>query len=124
MPLYDYQCQACGVYHEVYALMNDRKDEIECPRCKGVAEQVIIGAPGILTSNMSNKTQDVAIGTDADKRWQRIFDRKAERDKVRKESGKKGIRATPQGEFGAKDYKGVNATPQFVPTPKSTERVD
>ncbi len=97
MPLYDYQCQTCGAYHEVYSLMSNRKDEIECPRCHGIAEQVIISAPGILTGNMSNKTQDVAIGKDADKRWQGIYERKAMRDKVRKESGLQSITASGSG---------------------------
>ena len=97
MPLYDYQCQKCGAYHEVYALMGDRKDEIDCPRCHGTAEQVILSAPGIMTGSMSNQTQDVAIGKHAEKRWEQIYERKAMRDKVRKDSGVQTITATGEG---------------------------
>jgi putative FmdB family regulatory protein len=97
MPLYDYQCQNCGAYHEVYSSMDNRKDEIECPRCHGVAEQVIISAPGVLTGNFTQKSQDVAIGQDANKRWEGIYERKAMRDKARQDSGVQTITATGEG---------------------------
>jgi hypothetical protein len=67
---------------------------------------------------MSNTTQDIAIGKDANTRWEHIHEKKAERDKIREKSGKQGIRATPVGEFGAKDFKGIDAKPQFVGTPE------
>ncbi len=117
MPIYDYQCQGCGAYHEIICGMSQRKDEIECPRCRGTAEQVILSAPGLMTGGMTNVSQDVAIGRDAEKRWDRIHEHKAERDKVRKESGKQHITATGVGEYGAKDYKGTDKKLQFVATP-------
>jgi hypothetical protein len=92
--------------------MSARKDTIECPRCKGVAEQVILSAPAVATSNMSQMTQDVAIGRDADKRWTRIFAKKEERDKIRRESGKQGIERK-DGVYKAHDRK-----LDFVKTPE------
>lgn len=117
MPIYDYQCQSCSVYHEIYALMGDRKDTIQCPRCNGVAEQVILSAPGLITSGMTNVTQDVAIGRDANARWERIHEKKAKRDKVRRESGKQHITSTGVGEFGTTEYKGTDKKLAFVATP-------
>lgn len=121
MPLYDYQCQGCGTYHEVYALMDDRKDEIECPRCHGAAEQVILSAPGIMTGNMSNQTQDVAIGKHANQRWEQITERKAMRDKARRESGVQTITATGSGNEIV--FRPVKKELRFVGT-KGTERED
>jgi putative FmdB family regulatory protein len=97
MPAYDYQCQECATYHEVVCSISNREDEIECPRCHGVAEQVILSAPGVMTGSMGHQTQDVAIGRDAEKRWDGIHERKAMRDKVRKESGVDAITATGSG---------------------------
>jgi hypothetical protein len=77
---------------------------------------VILVAPGIATSGMQNMTQDVAIGKDANQRWQRIHDKKAERDKIREKSGKKGLEWTTEG-FKAHDRK-----LDFVKTPEPTER--
>lgn len=97
MPRYDYQCQSCATYHEVICSINARQDQIECPRCHGVAEQVILTAPGVLTGNMSNQTQDVAIGKNANQKWEAIHEKKAMRDKARKESGVQSITATGSG---------------------------
>jgi hypothetical protein len=104
--------------------MGDRKDEIECPRCHGVAEQVILSAPGIMTSGMSNMTQDVAIGKDAHNRWDAIHEKKAMRDKVRQESGVQTITATGTGNEIV--FRPVKKELNFVRQPnfKSTERDD
>jgi putative FmdB family regulatory protein len=118
MPRYDYQCQSCGAYHEVVCAMAARADEIECPRCHGVAEQVILTAPGVMTAGMTNMTQDVAIGKDSDRRWGRIFEKKAERDRIRRESGKSALTATGAGEYAPNDKR-----LQFVGT-AGTERDD
>jgi putative FmdB family regulatory protein len=116
MARYDFQCQNCGVYHEHICSISALPDSIKCSRCGGTAEQVILTAPGVLTSNMSNVTQDVAIGKDADNRWSRIHAKKAERDKIRKESGMQGIERK-DGVYKAHDRK-----LDFVKTPEPTER--
>jgi putative FmdB family regulatory protein len=114
MPTYDYQCQNCGAYHELICSMGSRKDEIECPRCRGVAEQVILYAPGVLTSNMGNTSQDVAIGRDAEKRWDRIYTKKEKRDKIRRESGKTSLEYVG----GEKQFRGTDKKLRFVATPE------
>jgi putative FmdB family regulatory protein len=117
MPIYDYQCQKCSAYHEVICSMGQRKDEIECPRCKGTAEQVILSAPGLMTGGMTNVSQDVAIGRDAEKRWDRIHESKAGRDKIRRESGKANVTAVADGSGGI-EFKPSDKKLRFVATPE------
>jgi hypothetical protein len=91
-------------------------DTLSCPRCGKDSEHVILVAPGIATSGMSNMTQDVAIGKDADQRWSRIHEKKAERDKIRQKSGKQGL------EFKDGAFKPHDRKLDFVKTPEPTER--
>ena len=116
MPIYEYQCQSCGAYHEVICSMSARKDEIECPRCKGLAEQVI-SACAVMTSGMSQMTQDVAIGKDADQRWSRIYAKREARDKIRREAGKTGL----QYVGGEKQFVAHDRKLDFVKTPEPKE---
>ncbi len=115
MPAYDFQCQACGIVHEHICSISARPDFIKCVRCGGEAEQVILVAPGVLTGGMSNVTQDVAIGRDAEKRWERIHEKKSQRDKVRRESGKGNLQYA-DGQFKPSDKR-----LEFVKTPEPTE---
>lgn len=76
------------------------------------AELVILVAPGVLTGNMQNMTQDVAIGKDADQRWGRILDKRAQRDKFRREIGKNNLKY--EGGY----FKPNDKQLQFVETPE------
>jgi putative FmdB family regulatory protein len=116
MPAYDYQCQACSAVHEHICPISKRPDTIKCPRCGGEAEQILLTAPAVATSGMSNMTQDVAIGRDAEKRWVRILDKKEKRDKIRKESGMPGLTAV-----GKDEYKPHDRKLDFVKTPEPTD---
>jgi putative FmdB family regulatory protein len=116
MPAYDYQCQRCGAVREhIQSIHQDLPDMLPCLRCGGEAEQVILVAPAISTSGMSNMTQDMAIGKDAEKRWERIGEKKAQRDKVRRESGKCSLKYE-DGQFKPHDR-----PLDFVKTPPPTE---
>jgi putative FmdB family regulatory protein len=116
VPTYDYQCQSCSVVHEhIQSIHMALPDTLPCPRCGKDSEHVILTAPAVATSNMSQMTQDVAIGMDADKRWNRIYAKKEERDKVRRESGKQGIERK-NGVYTAHDRK-----LDFVKTPEPKE---
>lgn len=100
----------------IQSIHKDLPESLPCPRCGKASEHVILVAPGIATSNMSQMTQDVAIGKDAEQRWTRILDKKAARDKIRKESGKSGLEYTKDG-FKAHDRK-----LDFVKTPEPVDR--
>lgn len=75
MPIYEFVCTDCRQEFE------ERKDygdyEANCPLCGAKGEKVI-SAPNVITSK---QTVDVAIGVDADRRWQAIEDRKNKRTK-------------------------------------------
>jgi hypothetical protein len=58
----------------------------------------------------------VAIGKDADQRWGRILDKRAQRDKIRRESGKSNLKYE-DGKFKPSDKQ-----LQFVGTPEPKER--
>ena len=116
MATYDYQCQTCGVVQEHIQSVHVRlPDTLKCPRCGKDSEHVLLVAPGIATSGMQHMTQDVAIGKDSNERWNRILEKKAVRDKIRRESGKPGLELTKDG-FKAHDRK-----LDFVKTPEPTE---
>ena len=66
---------------------------------------------------MSHMTQDMAIGTDSNNRWERINEKKAVRDKIRRESGKQGLESSDAG----KTFKPTDKQLQFVGT-RGTER--
>lgn len=112
MPAYDFQCQSCSAVHEHICPISKLPDTIKCPRCDGTAEQIILVAPGVMTGSMSNMTQDVAIGKNANERWAQIHTKKEARDKIRRESGKTNLKYK-DGEFKPSDGK-----LDFVKTPE------
>jgi len=97
MAIYAFRCDTCGVLVEELMPMNKATfEDRPCirPNCKGKCVYQLKGAPGLKTDNMSNPTFDVVVGADAEKRWEKIHERQAVRDKVRKESGEKALIAT------------------------------
>lgn len=102
MAAYDYRCESdsCGVVQElVQSIHAPLPESLPCPRCGGLSSHVFLVAPGVMTGGMSQKTLDVAVGKDAEKRWERIHERQALRDKVRKESGEQALKATGLGRY-------------------------
>jgi hypothetical protein len=95
--VYEYQCTAedCGAITERVQRLNDpRPEEIDCKYCEDGVARFKISAPAVLTGSMTNQALDVAIGRDANARWQSINDRKNERDKVRVKTQQNGIVAS------------------------------
>jgi putative FmdB family regulatory protein len=99
MARYDYSCEKCDIVKElVQSVEAVLPKTIKCPSCDGEMEFVQpLVALGI--SSMDTTPLDVAVGRDADARWQRIHDRQAIRDKVRQESGITGLTATGENEY-------------------------
>ena len=91
----------------------DLPETLPCPRCGKDSEHVILVAPAVATSGMSQMTQDVAIGKDADKRWERIHEKRAAKDKIRRESGKTGLTWSES----EKTFKPHDRKLEFVSTP-------
>jgi hypothetical protein len=90
-------------------------ESLPCPRCGEDSFYAFLVAPGVLTASMDHKTIDVAIGKDAEVRWEKVIERKAQRDKIRRESGKTGLTAVGIGEYVATDKKLVSVQ---TPEPK------
>jgi hypothetical protein len=120
MATYDFKCknEKCGLVEEYICPIAECPEVLKCKRCGSDSVQAYLTPRGVLTGNMTHAPIDVVIGRDAAKRWDRIHANKAMRDKIRQETGKQHIEATPVGEFGAKDYKGSDKQLQFVSTPE------
>jgi hypothetical protein len=92
--VYEYQCtnsDFCGAITEHTQRMSDPiADFIVCPFCESAAKYKY-SRVSVLTGNMTNHTFDVAVGVDAEKRWTKIYEQQAIRDKARKESGSVGL---------------------------------
>jgi putative FmdB family regulatory protein len=113
MATYDYRCTECGAVQElVQSVHKELPKELKCP-CGAKAEHVILRAPGVATSGMSQAPIDVVIGRDAEARWADIHRRQEIREQVRKEQGKQGLTMTGRNEFQANDKK-----LEFVSTPE------
>lgn len=105
MARYDFRCEKCNLVSELVQSVHDELPEtIPCPDCDGRMEFV---APlvAVATSSMDTQTVDVAVGRDAEAKWNDIHERQAVRDKVRKETGSVGLTATGTNEYQALDLK-------------------
>lgn len=107
MPVFEYACQACEVeFEEVLTLQDDIKQYTTwhpCPSCGGQAPRLGIsltnfnfkggvrGESGVHGQSGSHDldypTLDKAVGRSAEKKWDRIRNEKAVREKIRKETG-------------------------------------
>jgi hypothetical protein len=100
---YEFACTnsdgTCGAVTETYQYNSTNCPEsIPCPYCGGVS-LFKISAPAVLTQNMGNKPFDVAVGRDAEMRWNEIHRQQEIRDKVRQETKQTGLAITGFNEF-------------------------
>lgn len=102
MATYEYQCQNenCHVVQElIQSVHTPLPEKLTCLACGGDAIQVILHAPNISRQGATDEPFDIAIGRDAEARWENIRERQAKRDKVRKESGSEALTMTGFNEF-------------------------
>lgn len=119
MPVLEYTCQKCEIlFEEVLLQTGDIKKYEEwypCPQCGGRAEREKVSLTNFNFKAPRGQTQgsgvhgqsgvhdldyprlDKAIGRSANVKWSQYNDRKAARDKVRKESGNNQVSVTPDG---------------------------
>lgn len=81
MPIYEYSCVECQHKFEDYLKVNDPNPG--CPKCEGKTEKLISRTFGIVKGS-ENRTLDCVIGADAEKKWQKIEERKQRRIKEAK----------------------------------------
>jgi putative FmdB family regulatory protein len=105
VPVFEYTCKNCDVgFEEILVNSEDIKNFFEkhkCPVCNKWAKRQPVSAvnftfksstPGNSGSHdLDYPTLDKAVGRSSEKKWGKINDRKAARDKVRKESGTNSI---------------------------------
>lgn len=112
MPTYEYACQACEVEFEELLTQSDEIQQFAkqhpCPQCGEPAPRIasaanfafaaparaaagsgVHGQSGI--HDLDYPSVDKAVGRSSAKRWDAFNQRKAERDKVRRESGTNAI---------------------------------
>lgn len=88
----------CGAEIDFPALKGEAPKTVACPVCGKAARLKVVNF-GIVHGNSMAKgaSLDVAIGRNAEQRWSKIYDRKANRDKIRRESGTQALSVTDKG---------------------------
>lgn len=61
MPIYDYECEACGPFREMQPMARFR-DACACPRCGTDAQRILSSAPAIGSINAAVDPSDKARG--------------------------------------------------------------
>jgi putative FmdB family regulatory protein len=62
MPLYDYECPACGARPELFAKIKDKPATVPCPKCQtACASIVVLGHGGIQSDSPSWLLNDPTV---------------------------------------------------------------
>ncbi|MEA3118427.1 MAG: hypothetical protein QOI13_1697 [Paraburkholderia sp.] len=61
MPLYDYQCETCGIF-EAMRRLSDRDDPVTCPKCGYASERIHTGSPMLVTGRGDPKENAGSYG--------------------------------------------------------------
>jgi hypothetical protein len=102
---YRFRCRSCSSVNELNQPVSAKvPDTFPCGYCPGSCTQVI-EAPAVLRGGVSGRSHsgtsdmplDTVVGRNAAERWEKIHERQAERDRVRRESGQQGLTATSEG---------------------------
>ena len=86
MPSYRYYCDKCYLYFETYSSEEKNEEFAPCKKCKKDSERVL-NVPMIGRTGTDRETADIVIGKESEKRWEGIKERKAQTEKIRKETG-------------------------------------
>ena len=125
MPTFEYSCQACEILFEELLIQSDEIEKYRewhpCPQCGERSQREAVSMINFAFKAPAGQTQgsgvhgqsgvhdldypkiDKAVGRSAAVKWQQYNQRKADRDKVRKEAGTNAIAMTPEGKPVAAD---------------------
>lgn len=109
MPIYDYQCDACGLRFEKMLKADAAKAELACTRCASLAQRRLSGpafafaggTDGALPQNTGVAGVDLdvdrAIGRDAEQQWGAVHARLDRKRQIMARTGASGfdLSATP-----------------------------
>lgn len=106
MPVYEYQCDSCGLRKEhFWTRISIAKDSIPCPECEDPMRKLVSaasfkfahpqsqvrGAAPPNTGTSDDWNYDKAIGRDAEKKWGVIEKRNSEKDRVIRHERENGL---------------------------------
>lgn len=81
MPIFEYQCNVCGLEFEELLSSKESSDIMACKKCGADAPKKISRFSSVVSGGTSNETVDMTIGREAEKRWQMHQDKQAVRQK-------------------------------------------
>lgn len=104
MPIYEYQCESCGLrFERLWRSIGSATDTVPCKACSEKAKRMISsfafkfnhssGVNGAAPSNTGTSDDwnyDKAIGRDAERKWAEIDKRNAGKDRVVRDERKSG----------------------------------
>ena len=106
MPTYDYHCEACNyIFEESFKKVDESSLPSPCPKCQAPSGRAFVNAPYVARAGSSRDSVDMVLGAESEKRWDGINTRKAEKDKLRKESGNQAVGTSFAKEDGQIKYK-------------------
>jgi len=82
MARYEYRCITCKYEFEKIVPITDSDRQMFCPECESPTQK-LISAFSFVDQTSPNRDIDCVVGADAEKKWNRIYDRKNTRDKLR-----------------------------------------
>jgi putative FmdB family regulatory protein len=78
MPLYEFQCESCGLKFEELIGKTD-VSTVACKSCGKDAERQVSRFSSTIAGGSVNETVDMSVGREANARWQAISDRQSKR---------------------------------------------
>lgn len=123
MPIYDYQCDSCGLQKDhFWSRISIAKDSIPCPEC-GTDMRKLVSAPNFKFSHPESQTRgaappntgtsddwnyDKVIGRDAEKKWGVVEKRTSEKDRIIRHERENGLELKRnQLVLGAEGYRPI-----------------
>lgn len=121
---YNYECWqsdgGCGIKFSVEHLTGTAPETYPCPMCDTAAKKKLEGFSIVHGNSMTKGSSiDVVIGRNSEERWSKLHDRKAIRDKFRKDTGSQALSIVENnGRVFGSPIKDGRLTPVTVPESK------
>jgi len=90
MPTYVYKCNSCSSSFERYLPLAEYDTPQLCD-CGGESKK-LISSFFYIDKTSANRNIDSIVGADAEKRWEKVYERKNKREKSRKKKPKKAVK--------------------------------
>jgi len=81
MPLYEYECGACGYVFEELRSGKEVVDAVPCKKCGKESQKKLSKFSSVIAGGSTVEPIDMTIGRESNQRWQQYHDRQSERRK-------------------------------------------